>query len=214
MNVEKIIKEKRNLEYAIKRNNDEETILLLNKLVEEYYNNLKLCEHEMYLDYGYYKYHNMDIYEVNKEQAEFRVLTCPKCNNKITLLKRDNLNWDCSILDKKLSIISPLELNPNTTSIDILRPAIQSLLYPFFHLEQTSCGHIEFSDNGYYKIIHNQIEKSNREESDFRVVTCNCCRKNYLLPKRENPYWDVTLDNNAITVYKIKEKNKQKVFCK
>lgn len=211
MNIEKLIREKRSLEYASKRT--EEVNDLLNNLLNDYYQNLPQCEHHMYCDYGYYKYHNMDICVATKEEAEFRVLICPKCNNKITLLKLETPDWDHSILGKNLNIVSPFTLNPKTTPIEILRPAIQSLLYPYFHLEQTACNHLEFSNNGYYKIRYNQIDKSNQEEADFRIVTCNCCHKTYLLPKRENPYWDTTLEKRAITVFQIKENNKQKIFC-
>ena len=53
-------------------------------------------------------------------------------------------------------------------------------------------------------------EKSDKENADFRVVKCNYCGKNYLLPKRDNLYWDAVIENHAITVLpKAKQKAKK-----
>lgn len=210
MNIEKIIRDKRSLEYAVNKRNDEEAKKLLEQLLEEYYNNLELCHQNLYLDYGYYKYHNGEVCMVEKEDAEFRVIMFPYCERTISLLRTNDPDWDTKINGKKIEIISPFELNSDKLPMTILKPAIQPLLSSFFYLEQDYCGHLEFSNNGYYKIINDEVEKSNKKNADFRVVTCNCCGKNYLLPKRNNLYWDAVIENNVITVFPIKVKQKIK----
>ena len=210
MNIEKIIRNKRCLEYAVNKKNDKEAKELLEQLLEEYYNSLELCHHHLYLDYGYYKYHNGEVCIVEKEEAEFRVIMFPYCERKISLLRTNDPDWDIKINGEKIDIMSPFELNSEKLPMTILEPAIRPLLFSFFHLEQNYCGHVEFSNNGYYKIINDQVEKSDKNNADFRVVTCKCCGKNYLLPKRDNLYWDAVIENNAITVLPIKVKQKMK----
>ncbi len=215
MNIEKIIRRKRGLEYAINKNNDEEAKKLLEQLLEEYYNNLEVCHHHLYLDYGYYKYHNGEVCMVEKEEAEFRVIMFPYCEKTISLLRTNDPDWDTKINGKKINIVNPFELDLEKLPITILKPAIQSLLSSFFHLEQNYCGHVEFSNNGYYKIINDQVEKSDKENADFRVVKCNYCGKNYLLPKRDNLYWDAVIENHAITVLpKAKQKAKNQYITR
>ena len=97
MNIEKIIRNKRGLENAINRRNDKEAKEMLEQLLDEYYSNLELCEHHIYLDYGYYKYHNGEVCKVEKENAEFRMIVCPYCEKAISLLKTNQLDWDTQI---------------------------------------------------------------------------------------------------------------------
>ena len=210
MKIETIIRNKRSLEYAVEKNKDEDAKRLLSELINEYYNSLEINENEIYYDCGYYRYHNMDLCVSSKEKAEFRVL---KSNKKqIVLLKNNSYNWDETVLDKKINIVSPFEQYEEEIPMYILQQYIEKLIYSFTNYEQHECEHIEFIDNGYYKYEEEKIKNSDRQEADFRIVTCKTCKKQYLLPKRESKYWDVTLGKNAITVFNKKEQI-QKTFC-
>lgn len=195
MDIEDIIKEKRGLEYALKRKYDNKIYILLQQLINEYYMNIDICEHDNYIDEGYYKYHNGDICKVVKDNAEFRILKCSECGKKITLLKTKDLNWDNQIFDKKLNI------NNNKEDFDLL-------MYSYFNLKQKYCGHIQFINNGYYLVEDNHIKKKNYDECDFRAVTCTKCQKQYLLPKDEDKNWNAKINGEPITVLHGRQKIK------
>lgn len=203
MNIEQIVRKKRSLEYAVKTRNDIESQKLLNELINEYNNNLEICGHNCYVDYGYYKYHNNDIYKSNKEQAEFRVLICPKCGKKINLLKTNNINWDKCINGKNIEILSIFEVG--ILPVALVETEIKSIMSNYYNLGQRYCGHLEFINNGYYIVKNSYITKGNYEDSDFRIVTCNCCKETMLLPKTENENWNSTIDNKPITIIKRKK---------
>ena len=105
MNIEKIIRRKRGLEYAINKNNDEEAKKLLEQLLKEYYNNLEVCHHHLYLDYGYYKIINDQVEKSDKENADFRVVKCNYCGKNYLLPKRDNLYWDAVIENHAITVL-------------------------------------------------------------------------------------------------------------
>ena len=66
---------------------------ILNKFVDDYYNNLQ-CNHDEFIDDGYYKINNGDFFLTTREQAHFRAMTCPICNKQIYLLKTYINDWD------------------------------------------------------------------------------------------------------------------------
>lgn len=209
MKIENIIYKKRCLELAVKKHNDKESINLLKKLLEEYYKTLDLCCHNIYCDNGYYKYHNGEVYLTDKAHADFRSLICPKCNKEITLLKTENENWDTEILGEKLQIISPLQLDYKELDINLLYQKIITIFNEYYNLKQKSCNHIEFINNGYYSMVGG-LQKSTRGRAEFRIVTCTCCKKSYLLPNTKNKYWDVTIEDKPISVYEPQDEKSKK----
>lgn len=206
MNFEEIIMKKRSLDLAVKNHNNN-ALIRLNIFLENYYENVKVCEHDCYCNYGYYKYSNGDIYLTDRENAEFRVLICANCNEKITLLKTDDPNWDIKLGNSLIDIKNPFTLQENGISSEILTQSLNLIMYPFFNSKQHYCGHLEFVNNGYFSLNNKKIIKSCEEMCDFRVVTCLECKETYLLPKNEEKYWNSTIDGNAISVYpNIKKK--------
>lgn len=199
MKLEQIIRKKRCLEYAVKVRHDKEAELLLAELLNEYYSNLDFCCHDLYVDYGYYKFHNNDIYKTAKEESEFRTLVCLECGKEINIIKTENNNWDTTIKDNKnLRILSP------QVSIS-MGMNIQNLMENYYNLKQKYCGHIEFMNNGYYRILNQTIKQGNYNNSDFRIVTCKRCKQSIFLPKTEKLDWNSSIDNQAITVTKTKK---------
>lgn len=204
MNIEQIVRRKRNLEYAVRRQ-DVEAKVLLSELINEYNNSLEKCDHDCYLDYGYYKCHNNDIYKTNKEEAEFRTIICPTCGKQVNLLKTDDFNWDKTINGKNVQVISVFEINSLPSKI--LEEEIENIMINYYNLNQKYCGHLEFDNKGYYIINDGHIIKGDYNNSDFRIVTCKKCKKTMLLPKTDCKYWNSTIEENPITVTKIKKIN-------
>jgi len=65
------------------------------ELLKEYYNECKkVCNHENFIDMGYYKIHNSEYDAVNKDKAELRIIECEECHTKLMLLRTDNDMWD------------------------------------------------------------------------------------------------------------------------
>lgn len=209
MKIENIIYKKRCLELAVKKYNDEESINLLKSLLEEYYKTLELCGHDTYCDNGYYKCHNGEIYLTNKKDADFRSLICPKCNKEILILKTENENWDTEILGEKLNILSPLQLDYKQVNMNLLKQSIISLFSEYYNLKQQSCEHIEFINNGYYSMVDG-LKNTTRGRAEFRVVTCACCNKSYLLPNTKHKYWDAKIKNKPISVYEPQDEKIKK----
>lgn len=190
------------MESAVKKR-DIEASNLLNELLTEYYNNLEICSHDCYIDNGYYKFHNGDILETTKEEAEFRHLICSDCGRELYLIKTDNIDWDNSINGHKINVQSLFDseiLPLSTVNIEI-----KNLIENYYNLRQEYCGHIEFINRGYYSIQDKSIQKGSYNNSDFRIVTCKRCKKTMLLPKTDNEQWNSIIDTNAITVMKTKK---------
>lgn len=205
MNIDKIAHLKRTLESSIKKNNDEESIKLLNELIKNYYKNLEICEHKSYCHNGYYKFHNNEICKVDKGDAEFRSIVCPICSKEIIILKTEKTNWDTEIFGQKFPIVSPLKFNHKKINLNLLTPSIIDIMNEYYNFRQEYCGHLEFINNGYYT-FNKTLERSTRGRADFRIVTCTLCNKSYYIPKSMNKYWDVSIYNNPISVYDADDK--------
>lgn len=75
------------------------------KLLEEYYSECqKVCNHENFIDIGYYKIHNSEYDAVNKEKAELRIVECEECHTTLMLLRTDNVMWDVLYGDRQINI--------------------------------------------------------------------------------------------------------------
>ena len=203
MNIEQIIRRKRSLEYAVKTTNDQESNNLLKELIEEYNKNLLLCKNSCYLDYGYYKFHNNDIYKATRDDAEIRTIICLECGKEIHLIKTNNIDWDYCINGIDINIIPSLD--SEILLSEIIELEIKNLLNKYSNLKQQYCGHLEFINRGYYSVQNQSVKKGNYNNSDFRIVTCKTCKKTMLLPKTENEQWNATIENQAITVTKTKK---------
>ena len=203
MNIEQIIRRKRSLEYAVKTTKDKESNRLLKELIDEYNNNLEFCNHSCYLDYGYYKFHNNDIYKTTRENAEIRTIVCPECGKELHLIKTNNIDWDSCVNGIDLNIIPSLD--SETLPSEVIESEIKNLLNKYYNLKQQYCGHLEFINRGYYSVQNQSVTKGNYNNSDFRIVTCKTCKKTMLLPKTENEQWNAIVENQAITVTKTKK---------
>lgn len=205
MNIENIIRTKRCLEYAVYVKKDEYSKKLLEELLKEYNSKLEICDHACYIDKGYYKYHNNDIYKTPKEEAEFRCLICPKCGKEVILLKTHDTSWDKKVNERELIILSAIDIK--VLSFKSLESNIEQAIINYSNSNQKYCGHLEFINKGYYKIKDGEPVKGNYSNSDFRIVTCKYCNKTMCLPRTRVASWNSMIEENPITVTKVKKMN-------
>lgn len=204
MKLEQIIRKKRILERAVQERNDEEAKKMLHDLIKDYNDNLDISD-VAYIDYGYYRFHNNEVYKTVKELAEFRTLLGLN-GQEINLIKTDNENWDIMVNGLIINLVPNFE-EETLVKIDN-DDEIRMILDRFYNLKQQYCGHLEFINNGYYFIENQSIKSGDYNNSDFRIVTCGICQKVMLLPKTEKCDWNSRVNNNVITVVKMKKKSK------
>ena len=87
------------------------------KLITNYYKNCKQkCNHNDYIDMGYYKVYKGKYYITNRQDAEFRIVKCSECDTCIMLIKTDNVMWDILYGNKEINIIT-------------IKPAVKALAF-------------------------------------------------------------------------------------
>ena len=107
MTLDLFVKKLEQLDYNIKRENNNIILLILEKMKLELINEYTLknnCNHNEYIDEGYFKFENNKLEYTSEDNAKYHILSCNKCNCKLCLVKQNNL-WNNEI-DKELNIIS------------------------------------------------------------------------------------------------------------
>lgn len=76
---------------------------ILNQFKNEYFENIN-CNHDQFLDQGYYKTHNGDIYVSTREESQFRYIKCSTCGENIFLFRTLDENWDTAYKNNQIKI--------------------------------------------------------------------------------------------------------------